>query len=134
DNIQVAYPTTPAQYFHLLRRQVLRKWRKPLVVMSPKSLLRHPQVVSSLEELSTGTFQRIIPDSLEPNRVPTERILLCSGKIYYELEQRRRESGREDVAILRVEQLYPFPEKILKDALARYDADVPVIWVQEEPE
>lgn len=134
DNIQVVYPTTPTQYFHLLRRQVLRKWRKPLVIMSPKSLLRHPKVVSSLEEMANGTFQRVIPDHVGSNSVPTERILLCSGKVYYELEQRRQESGRENVALLRVEQLYPFPEQILKDALARYDSEAPVIWVQEEPE
>ncbi|MFN7141994.1 MAG: 2-oxoglutarate dehydrogenase E1 component, partial [Limisphaerales bacterium] len=134
DNIQVVYPTTPTQYFHLLRRQVLRKWRKPLVVMSPKSLLRHPKVVAPLNELASGSFQRVIPDHMGSNNVPTERILLCSGKIYYELEQRRQETGRQDVALLRVEQLYPFPEQILKDALSRYDAEAPVIWVQEEPE
>ncbi len=133
DNIQVVYPTTPAQYFHLLRRQVLRKWRKPLIVMSPKSLLRHPKVVASLDELANGTFQRVIPDTVT-SVAPTDRILLCSGKLFYELEQRRQESGRDNVALLRVEQLYPFPEKILKDLLSQYDADAPIIWVQEEPE
>jgi 2-oxoglutarate dehydrogenase E1 component len=133
DNIQVVYPTTPAQLFHLLRRQVVRGWRKPLVVMSPKSLLRHPRVVSSLEECAGGTFQRIIPDSI-PASDKAEQILLCSGKIFYELEERRAKLGREDVALLRIEQLYPLPGHYLEAALSRYREGTPVIWVQEEPE
>jgi 2-oxoglutarate dehydrogenase E1 component len=132
DNIQVAYPTTPAQYFHLLRRQVLRPWRKPLVVMSPKSLLRHLECISSLDDLASGTFQRVIRDgsTLDPKKVT--RILLCSGKIYYELDRKREDLKRDDVAILRLEQLYPFPYEELKAALAPY-SDVPLYWVQEEP-
>jgi 2-oxoglutarate dehydrogenase E1 component len=133
DNIQVVYPTTPAQFFHLLRRQVVRGWRKPLVVMSPKSLLRHPRVVSSLQECAGGTFQRIIPDSVPPSD-KAEYILLCSGKIFYELEERREKLGREDVALLRIEQLYPLPDHYLDAALSRYREGTPVIWVQEEPE
>ena len=133
DNIQVCNPTTPAQYFHLLRRQALRKWLKPLVVMSPKSLLRHPKVVSSLDELEQSSFQRVIPDaSVEPQKV--QRVLLCSGKLYYEMDAKRQELGRDDVAILRVEQLYPFPDDVLRVELAKYRESAKVIWVQEEPE
>jgi 2-oxoglutarate dehydrogenase E1 component len=133
DNIQVANPTTPAQMFHLLRRQALRKWRKPLVVMTPKSLLRHAKVVSSLEECERGIFRRVIPDAVA-NREKVERVLLCSGKIYYDLEAKRQELGREDVAILRLEQLYPLPKALLESELARYTDNTPVFWVQEEPE
>ncbi len=134
DNIQVVTPTTPSQLFHLLRRQVLRVWRKPLIVMTPKSLLRHPRVISTLDELADGSFQRVIRDTagLDPKKV--SRVLLCSGKIYYELEQKRAELKRTDVAILRVEQLYPLPKEPLRTALAEYSANTPVFWVQEEPE
>jgi 2-oxoglutarate dehydrogenase E1 component len=132
DNIQVVYPTTPAQLFHLLRRQVVRHWRKPLIVMSPKSLLRHPKVVSTLDELANGTFQRIIPDTANRPKAP-ERIILCSGKLFYELD-RHREDNQNDVAILRIEQLYPLPEEVLEQALSIYAPGTPVYWVQEEPE
>lgn len=132
DNIQIANPTTPAQFFHLLRRQVLRPWRKPLVVMTPKSLLRHPKVVSSLDELAFGRFQRILPDE-KGVRGEARRVLLCSGKIYYELAQRRQELGRDDTAIVRVEQLYPLADERLREALAPYRDNTPVYWVQEEP-
>jgi 2-oxoglutarate dehydrogenase E1 component len=134
DNIQVVSLTTPAQLFHALRRQVLRVWRKPLVVMSPKSLLRHPKVVSSLDECASGCFQRIIPDAgwLEPEKV--DRILLCSGKIYYELDHKRSELKRENVAIIRMEQLYPLAKDLLLSVLTAYRAKTPVYWVQEEPE
>ncbi len=132
DNIQVAQPTTPAQYFHLLRRQVVRPWRKPLVVMTPKSLLRHPQVVSARSELSSGGFQRILGDNTATHR-EVSRVLLCSGKIYFELDKRRLESGRDDVAILRLEQLYPLPDETLAQALSPYAAGTPVFWVQDEP-
>lgn len=134
DNIQVVSPTTPAQIFHLLRRQVLRKWRKPLVVMTPKSLLRHAAATSSLEELSTGTFQRVIPDSAEIAPSGVKRILLCSGKIYYDLLKRRTELQRTDVAILRMEQLYPLPEAALRVFLSAYPDGTPVSYVQEDPE
>jgi 2-oxoglutarate dehydrogenase E1 component len=130
DNIQIAVPSTPAQYFHLLRRQVKRHWRKPLIVMTPKSLLRHPQAVSALEEFSPGTaFRRIVAGRVDR---PT-RVLLCSGKMYYDLLA--AEAGdRPDVAVIRVEQLYPRPEKELIAALADLPESVPVFWVQEEPE
>lgn len=129
DNLQVAYPTTPAQFFHLLRRQVKRKIRKPLVVMTPKSLLRHPEVVSALEELAEGRFQKVIPERVKGAR----KVLLTSGKVYYDLLQKRKELQAEDVAILRLELLYPFPEAELQEALGAYPKKVPVVFVQEEP-
>ncbi|MBM4023448.1 MAG: 2-oxoglutarate dehydrogenase E1 component, partial [Planctomycetes bacterium] len=134
DNIQVVQPTTPAQMFHCLRRQVLRVWRKPLVVMTPKSLLRHPGCVSTLEDLAGGEFCRVIPDAAGSNPRDIRRVLLCTGKVAYELEKRRQELGRRDVAIVRVEQLYPLPRKPLEATLAGYAAGTPVVWVQEEPE
>ena len=132
DNIQVVNLTTPAQVFHCLRRQVVRKWRKPLVVMSPKSLLRHPKAVSPLSDFAQGSFQRIIGDAgVDAARVA--RVLLCSGKLHYELVEQREKLGRGDVAILRLEQLHPLQEKDLEAALAPYTAAKEVRWVQEEP-
>jgi 2-oxoglutarate dehydrogenase E1 component len=132
DNFQVVYPTTPAQLFHCLRRQVLRPWRKPLVVMSPKSMLRHPRAVSTLEELSRGQFQRVLGDA-SVEHAAARRLLLCSGKLYYDLLAERERLGREDVAILRLEQLYPLRWTELEQWLGRYPAGAPVVWVQEEP-
>lgn len=134
DNIQVAQVTSPAQYFHLLRRQVLRKWRKPLVVFTPKSLLRHPQATSSLDELALGRFHRVLPDPEELEGADVQRVLLCSGKIFYELVKHRKDLGRKDVAIVRLEQLYPFPKKALAAVLERYAPSARVVWVQDEPE
>jgi len=134
DNIQVVTPTTPAQVFHLLRRQMLRTWRKPLVVMTPKSLLRHPGCVSPLADLTSGTFQRVIPDASGVQARDVRRILLCSGKIAYELEKRRQDLGRHDVAIVRVEQLYPLPKADIEAAIGAYSVGTPAVWVQEEPE
>ena len=132
DNIQVCYPTTPAQYFHLLRRQVKGRFRKPLVVMTPKSLLRHPAAVSSLEELSAGSFQSVLAD---PDGVKdSKKILFCSGKIYYELYARRKELDIADIAIIRLEQFYPFPEKQLKTIVSQYSKAKHWCWVQEEPQ
>jgi 2-oxoglutarate dehydrogenase E1 component len=133
DNLQIVYPSTPAQYFHCLRRQALRPWRKPLVVMTPKSLLRHSQATSRIADLAHGRFERVLADPREPGVGPS-RILLCSGKIYYELDQARRDHERDDVRIYRLEQLYPFPWEQLNDLLAAYEEGTPVIWVQEEPE
>jgi len=133
DNLQVVYPTTPAQYFHCLRRQAVRSWRKPLVVMTPKSLLRHPKVISTLENCAAGTFQRILPDVLASPGERTQRVLLCAGKIYYELEAKREETKREEIAIVRLEQLYPLRRELLESTLARYRDGTPVFWVQEEP-
>jgi 2-oxoglutarate dehydrogenase E1 component len=134
DNIQVCNLTTPAQYFHALRRQVLRVWRKPLVIMTPKSLLRHPRATSTLDECAAGAFQRVIPDIASGRAKEIERMVLCSGKIYYELAQKREELKRTNVAILRLEQLYPLPRDLLRRTLADYADGTPVYWVQEEPE
>lgn len=134
DNIQVVVPTTPAQYFHVLRRQVLRKWRKPLVVMTPKSMLRHPSAVSPLAACTEGHFQRVIPDEHGLAPAHAARVLLCSGKLYYELAARRDQLERRDVAILRLEQLYPFPWPQLEPLLSGCRPGTDVIWVQEEPE
>ncbi len=133
DNIQVVNLTTPAQYFHCLRRQVRRPWRKPLVVMSPKSMLRHPRCASPLAEFAAGGFRRILPDEAGPAGAGVRRILLTSGKVCYDLAARREQTGATDVAILRLEQIYPLPEATLTAALAPYAPGVPVVWVQEEP-
>jgi 2-oxoglutarate dehydrogenase E1 component len=133
DNIQIVQPTTPAQMFHCLRRQVLRMFRKPLVVFTPKSLLRHPECVSTLDALAAGGFQKVIgDDSIPPANV--RRILLCSGKVAYELEKRRKDLGRGDVAIVRVEQLYPLPKAELERVLGGYTSGTQAVWVQDEPE
>ncbi len=136
ENIQLAQPTTPAQYFHLLRRQVLRRWRKPLIVFTPKSLLRHPLATSSIDECARGCFRRVIGDvELDSQELSAaRRVLLCTGKIYYTLEQRRKELGLRDVAILRIEQLYPLPDAYLVSALEPFESGTAVVWVQDEPE
>jgi 2-oxoglutarate dehydrogenase E1 component len=133
DNLQIVQPTTPAQYFHCLRRQALRRWRKPLVVFTPKSLLRHPQAVSSLEDCARGRFQRVLPDTAQTEE-EVKRVLLCTGKIYYELATYRAERHRDDTAIVRLEQLYPLRPEALKEALMPYVDGTPTFWVQEEPE
>ena len=134
DNIQVANPTTPAQHFHLLRRQVLRPLRKPLIVMTPKSLLRHPEASSSLDDLAAPGFQRVIPDPWAAERAgDVARILLCSGKVYYDLLERRRQLDDPPVAIVRLEQLYPMRAAALQQALAPFAPQARVLWVQEEP-
>ncbi len=132
DNMVVANLTTAAQIFHALRRQVLRKWRKPLVVMSPKSLLRSPKAASSLDDLAKGSFLRIIPEREVP-AAKAKRVLICSGKVYYDLVDERREQGRDDVAIVRLEQLYPMRPQELRDVFAPYADGTDVVWVQEEP-
>ena len=131
-NIQVCVPTTPAQMFHLLRRQMLRDYRRPLVVMTPKSLLRHRLAVSSLEDLADGGFQTLIPelDPIEPGDV--DRVVFCSGKVYYDLVEARRARGLNNVAIIRIEQLYPFPKEEFADAVAAYPDTREIIWCQEE--
>ncbi len=132
DNFQVCNPSTPAQFFHLLRRQVLRPWRKPLIVMTPKSLLRRSDAVSSFGELATGEFHRVLPDDSEADAKTIKRILLTSGKVYYDLAKARKERGRKDVAIVRLEQYYPLSRAVV-DALSAYPEGTPVVWVQEEP-
>lgn len=130
DNIQVVNPSTPAQFFHLLRRQALSPWRKPLIVLTPKSMLRLPEARSPLAELAEGSFQRIIADTVTKQ---PGRILLCSGKLYHELMKHRQETKREDIAILRLEQYYPFKRTSLEEHLQEFPEGTPLIWVQEEP-
>ncbi|HVT29724.1 MAG TPA: 2-oxoglutarate dehydrogenase E1 component, partial [Lacipirellulaceae bacterium] len=132
DNLQIVVPSTPAQYFHCLRRQVKRNWRKPLIILTPKSLLRHPRVTSTLDELASGRFCRILGDTRE-KPAETTGVLLTSGKMYYDLVEAREKQGRNDVAIVRVEQFYPLRDEILSRALQDYPAGTTVRWVQEEP-
>lgn len=129
DNIQVCYPTAPAQYFHVLRRQLKRNFRKPLILMTPKSLLRHKRAVSPVDEFTSGRFLEVLDDTtVDPARI--RRVLFCSGKVYYDLLERRLATEADDVAIVRVEQFYPFPEESLGRALARYRRAKEWAWVQ----
>ncbi|KAF1698218.1 2-oxoglutarate dehydrogenase E1 component [Pseudoxanthomonas jiangsuensis] len=133
ENMLVCVPTTPAQCFHMLRRQMKMSTRKPLIVMSPKSLLRHKLAVSSLEELASGEFQHLIPDrSADPKKV--KRVVVCSGKVYYDLLEDQLKRGQDNVAIVRVEQLYPFPREALSTVLQTYANATEVVWCQEEPQ
>ena len=132
-NMQVCVPTTPAQIFHLLRRQMHNSCRKPLIVMSPKSLLRHRLAVSSLEDLSAGEFQLLIPESDEINDKAVSRVVMCSGKVYYDLLEKRRQEALEDIALIRLEQLYPFPKQELAKELERYVNAKEFVWCQDEP-
>ena len=132
ENMQVANLTTPAQYFHLLRRQIKVPFRKPLVLMTPKSLLRHPMAVSHLKDLTGGRFEPVLGDA--EASAAAKKVIFCSGKIYYQLITRRQQIGMADTAIVRVEQLFPFPEKTLKAAIGRYKKAATWLWVQEEPE
>ena len=133
DNIQVCIPSTPAQVFHMLRRQAIRPLRKPLIVMTPKSLLRHKEAVSQLEELSGGVFQTVIDetDAIDPTAV--KRVVMWSGKVLYDLRSARRERDIEDIAIIRIEQMYPFPRFDLQSVLGQYPNLEDAVWVQEEP-
>jgi 2-oxoglutarate dehydrogenase E1 component len=132
DNIQVCNPSTPAQFFHLLRRQVLRPLRKPLAVMTPKSLLRAPAATSHIDELTKGTFQRVLADDPRIDPKGVQRILLTSGKLYYDLAKVRAEQKRDDIAIVRLEQYYPL-NTALDRVLDVYPAGTDLVWVQEEP-
>jgi 2-oxoglutarate dehydrogenase E1 component len=133
-NMQVCVPSTPAQMFHMLRRQMLRSFRKPLIVMTPKSLLRHELSVSALEDLTQGRFARVIDevDDLQPQQV--RRIVFCSGKVYYDLLRARRKDGVRDVALVRIEQLYPFPGEEYEAVLRKYSNAREFVWCQEEPQ
>ncbi|NBF39381.1 MAG: 2-oxoglutarate dehydrogenase E1 component [Spirochaetes bacterium] len=141
DNLQVVNLTTPAQYFHALRNQIHAPYRKPLIVMSPKSLLRHKACVSTLDDLAAGTFRHVLDDTgggpgggAAGATGEVKRLILCSGKVYYDLDARRQERERTDVAIVRIEQLYPFPEHDIREIISRYDDADEVVWCQEEPE
>ena len=134
DNMQVCVPTTPAQHFHMIRRQMVRPLRKPLVVMTPKSLLRHPLVTSSLEELTDGHFHLAIDEiDKEVKAKNVTRVVLCQGKVYYDLLAKRRTEKQNHVAIVRIEQLYPFPEVVLRNILSQYAHVTDIVWCQEEP-
>ena len=132
DNMYVVDVTTPANLFHVLRRQVKPNFRKPLVVFTPKSLLRHPKVISSIDEFTSGTFQPIIQDDLIPVK-NTKTLVFCTGKFYYDLIDEREKKGRDDVAIIRLEQLFPLPKKEIEKILADYNHVTDVVWAQEEP-
>lgn len=133
-NMQVCIPSTPAQVYHMLRRQALRKMRRPLVAISPKSLLRHPLAVSTLDELINGEFKTVIGevDNLDPKQV--KRVVMCSGKVYYDLLEQRRANNQTDVAIIRIEQLYPYPHEDMQKVLADYAQVTDFVWCQEEPQ
>jgi len=131
-NIQVCIPTTPAQVYHMLRRQAIRPMRRPLVVMSPKWILRHKLATSSLEELANGEFQNLIQDT-EVDKSKARRLILCSGKVYYHLYEARQEKGIDDIALVRIEQLYPFPDDDLLAVFNEYSNLDDVVWCQECP-
>jgi 2-oxoglutarate dehydrogenase E1 component len=133
-NWQVCVPTTPAQVYNMLRRQSVRPMRRPLIVMSPKSLLRHPLAVSSLEELSAGVFHNIIDEIDDLDRTKVERVVMCSGKVYYDLLEQRRKSELNNVAIVRIEQLYPFPQAEIQKVFEQYQHVQDWVWCQEEPQ
>ncbi|MCG8534492.1 MAG: 2-oxoglutarate dehydrogenase E1 component, partial [Pseudomonadales bacterium] len=132
-NMQVCVPSTPAQVFHMLRRQAIRPLRKPLIVMSPKSLLRHKLAKSTLDDLTTGHFKVVLEDAWDHDPKQIERVVLCSGKVYYDLYDYRAHNEVQNTAVIRVEQLYPFPEKELEEMLAPYTNLKTVVWCQEEP-
>jgi 2-oxoglutarate dehydrogenase E1 component len=133
-NMQVVQPTTASQIFHVLRRQMVRGLRKPLVIMTPKSLLRNRDATSPLTEFTKGTFQTVIPENkdLKPDKV--KRVIVCSGKVYYDLAKRREERAADDTAILRIEQLYPFPHKVFAAELKKYPGVTDIVWCQDEPQ
>jgi 2-oxoglutarate dehydrogenase E1 component len=132
DNIQVGNLTTPAQYFHILRRQMKRDFRKPLILMTPKSLLRHKECVSKVEEFTERTFRSILPDTDAPKK--PKRVVLCSGKVYYDLLAYRRDENVKDTAIIRVEQFYPFNRELLTDIFSDLKSAKEIVWCQEEPQ
>jgi 2-oxoglutarate dehydrogenase E1 component len=133
ENMRVTYPTTPAQYFHMLRRQALRRPERPMIVMTPKSLLRHPMASSPVAELTEGSFRHLIDDPTVTDPAPIERLILCSGKFYYDIQGHARRADAADTAVARLELLYPFPTEALNGLLARYPRLKEVIWAQEEP-
>jgi 2-oxoglutarate dehydrogenase E1 component len=133
-NIQVVQPTTASQIFHLLRRQMIRPLRKPLVIMTPKSLLRHKDATSPLSEFTKGGFQTVIPEHKDLKADKVKRVVVCSGKVYYDLAKKREEKGDDSVAILRVEQLYPFPHKVFAAELKKYPQATEIVWCQDEPQ
>jgi 2-oxoglutarate dehydrogenase E1 component len=137
NNMQVVQPTTAAQIFHLLRRQMIRQFRKPLVIMTPKSLLRNKDATSPLSEFTSGGFQTVIPEqnaAVVANAAKVKRVIACSGKVYYDLVKKRVEREQDDVAIIRVEQVYPFPHKVFAAELKKYPQATDIVWCQDEPQ
>jgi 2-oxoglutarate dehydrogenase E1 component len=132
--MQVCQPTTASQIFHLLRRQMVRQLRKPLVIMTPKSLLRNKDATSPLSEFTKGSFQTVIPDQKDLKADKVKRLIMCSGKVYYDLAKKREEKGADDVAIIRIEQLYPFPHKAFAAELKKYPNLTDLVWCQDEPQ
>jgi 2-oxoglutarate dehydrogenase E1 component len=133
DNMQICQPTTAAQYFHLLRRQALRRWRKPLVVFTPKGTLRTPGTASPIEDFARGRFEPMLPASPDASARAAKRLLVSGGKLVHELAAEKEKRGEDRVVILRLEQLYPFPERELETLLAAYPRATEILWVQEEP-
>src|SRR5438046_686882 len=133
NNLCVAYPSTPAQYFHLLRRQIREGFEQPLIVMTPKSLLRLPAAASAIDELTNGGFRPLIDDAEIGDANAFERIVFCSGKVFYDLADARKKSGEQRVAIIRVEQFYPFPVTAVQHAISKYPNAKDLVWCQEEP-
>jgi 2-oxoglutarate dehydrogenase E1 component len=133
-NMQVCQPTTASQIFHLLRRQMVRNLRKPLIIMTPKSLLRAKDASSPLSEFTKGSFQTVIPENKVLKTDKVKRVVACSGKVYYDLVKKREEKQLEDVAIVRIEQLYPFPHKAFATELKKYPNATEVVWCQDEPQ
>ena len=132
--MQVCVPTTAAQIFHLVRRQMLRPFRKPLVVMTPKSLLRKKEASASIHELANGSFQTVIPELDPIEAKDVKRVVVCCGKVYYDLVAKRKELQKMDAAVIRLEQLYPFPHKQFEAEMKRYPGAAEVVWCQEEPQ
>ena len=133
-NMQIVQPTTASQIFHILRRQMVRNLRKPLIIMTPKSLLRAKDAASPISEFTKGSFQTVIPENRELRADKVKRVIACSGKVYYDLARKRDERGSDDTAIMRIEQLYPFPHKVFAAELKRYPNAVDVVWCQDEPQ
>jgi 2-oxoglutarate dehydrogenase E1 component len=133
-NMQIVQPTTASQIFHVLRRQMVRDLRKPLIIMTPKSLLRNKDATSPLSEFTKGGFQTVIPEQKAIDAKKVKRVIACSGKVYYDLVKKREEKGHDDVAIIRVEQLYPFPHKAFAAEIKKYANAADVVWCQDEPQ
>ena len=132
--MQVVQPTTASQIFHILRRQMVRNLRKPLIILTPKSLLRNKDAASPISEFTKGCFQTVIPEQKELNAEKVKRVVACSGKVYYDLVKKREEKGTDDVVLLRVEQLYPFPHKAFAAELKKYPNVTDLVWCQDEPQ
>jgi 2-oxoglutarate dehydrogenase E1 component len=133
-NMQIVQPTTASQIFHVLRRQMVRNLRKPLIIMTPKSLLRNKDATSPISEFTKGNFQTVIPETKDIKAAKVKRIITCSGKVYYDLVKKREEKGADDVAIIRVEQLYPFPHKAFSTEVKKYPNATEIVWTQDEPQ